>query len=395
MELSAQIEEINGSPTLGITAKANKLKKAGNDIISLGAGEPDFETPRHIKQAGCKAIEAGITTYTDNEGLKDLRETISAYLKREVDIEYKSDNIIVSNGAKHSLFNAIQAIVDKGDEVILPAPYWVSYPEQIKFAGGRINAVETKESNNFKLTAKDFAVAINENTKALILNSPNNPTGAVYQRDELIKIAEIAVENDIIVIADDIYGKISYEGDFVSIASLNDEIKDQTIVINGVSKAYAMTGWRIGYAAGPKEVVEAMSRLQSHSTSNANSIAQMAAKEALAGSQEPTLNMVEEFKQRRNLITEKINQIPGLKAKLPKGAFYLFVNAKGLIGEEIAGEKVSDDQSLANLLLEEAGVATVPGSYFGKAGYLRLSYASSETQIEAALTRMAKLVKQG
>ena len=394
MELSSQIEEIKGSPTLAITAKANKLKKAGKDIIGLGAGEPDFETPEHIKEAGCEAIKAGITTYTDNEGLKDLRETICDYLKRENDIEYKIENIIVSNGAKHSLFNAIQAVVGEGDEVVLPAPYWVSYPEQIKFAGGKVNAVETKESNNFKLTAKDFSAAINEDTKALILNSPNNPTGAVYQREELVKIAEIAVENDIIIISDDIYGKISYEDDFVSIASLSDRVKKQAIVINGVSKAYAMTGWRIGYAAGPKEIVEAMGRLQSHSTSNANSIAQMAAKEALAAYQEPTLKMVEEFKQRRNLITEKINQIPGLKAKLPKGAFYLFVNVKGLLGEEIAGKMISDDQSLANLLLEEAGVATVPGSYFGKAGYLRLSYASSEAQIEAALTRIAKLIKE-
>ncbi len=393
MELSSQIEEIKGSPTLAITAKANKLKKAGKDIIGLGAGEPDFETPEHIKEAGCKAIEAGITTYTANEGLKDLRETICDYLKNEVNIEYESENIIVSNGAKHSLFNAIQAIIGKGDEVILPAPYWVSYPEQVKFAGGKVNAVETKERNDFKLTAKEFARAINKDSKAIILNSPNNPTGAVYQSKELVEIAEIAVENDIIIIADDIYGKISYEGDFVSIASLNEQVKSQTIVINGVSKAYAMTGWRIGYAAGPKEIVEAMGRLQSHSTSNANSIAQMAAKAALAGSQKPTLKMVEEFKQRRDLITEKINQINGLKARLPQGAFYLFVNVKGLLGKEIAGKKISDDQSLANLLVEEAGVATVPGSYFGKAGYLRLSYASSEAKIKAALARMARLIE--
>ncbi len=394
MELSSQIKEINGSPTLAITAKANKLKKAGQDIIGLGAGEPDFETPKHIKQAGCEAIEAGITTYTDNEGLKKLRESICDYLKSEVDIEYESDNIIVSNGAKHSLFNVMQAVIGQGDEVILPAPYWVSYPEQIKFAGGKVNAVETKESNDFKLTAKEFLAAINENTKAIIINSPNNPTGAVYQREELTEIAEVAVENDIIIISDDIYGKISYEADFVSIASLNEQVKKQTVVINGVSKAYAMTGWRIGYAAGPTEVVEAMSRLQSHSTSNANSIAQIAAKEALSGTQKPTLKMVEEFKQRRDLITEKINQISGLKAKLPKGAFYLFVNVKELLGKEIAGQQITNDQSLANLLLEKAGVATVPGSYFGKEGYLRLSYASSETQIEAALNKIAETIEQ-
>ncbi len=393
MELSSQIKEINGSPTLAITAKANKLKKAGQDIIGLGAGEPDFETPKHIKQAGCKAIEAGITTYTDNEGLKKLRESICDYLKSEVDIEYESDNIIVSNGAKHSLFNVMQAVIGQGDEVILPAPYWVSYPEQIRFAGGKVNAVETKESNNFKLTAKEFLAAVNENTKAIIINSPNNPTGAVYQREELIEIAEVAVENDIIIISDDIYGKISYETDFVSIASLNEQVKKQTVVINGVSKAYAMTGWRIGYAAGPTEVVEAMSRLQSHSTSNANSIAQIAAKAALSGTQKPTLKMVEEFKQRRDLITERINQISGLKAKLPKGAFYLFVNVKDLLGKEIAGQQITSDQSLANLFLEEAGVATVPGSYFGKEGYLRLSYASSEAQIEAALNKIAETIE--
>ena len=393
MELSSQIKEINGSPTLAITAKANKLKKAGQDIIGLGAGEPDFETPKHIKQAGCEAIEAGITTYTDNEGLKKLRESICDYLKSEVDIEYESDNIIVSNGAKHSLFNVMQAVIGQGDEVILPAPYWVSYPEQIRFAGGKVNAVETKESNNFKLTAKEFLAAVNENTKAIIINSPNNPTGAVYQREELTEIAEVAVENDIIIISDDIYGKISYETDFVSIASLNEQVKKQTVVINGVSKAYAMTGWRIGYAAGPTEVVEAMSRLQSHSTSNANSIAQIAAKAALSGTQKPTLKMVEEFKQRRDLITERINQISGLKAKLPKGAFYLFVNVKDLLGKEIAGQQITSDQSLANLFLEEAGVATVPGSYFGKEGYLRLSYASSEAQIEAALNKIAETIE--
>ena len=387
MKLSERVKGIANSPTLAITAKAKSLKEEGREIISLGAGEPDFETPAHVKEAAIKAIEEGFTTYTATVGIQELREAICSSCKAERGLEYTSEQVIVSSGAKSSLFNAIQALVDEGDEVILPAPFWVSYPEQIKFAGGKTVVVETSEDNRFKMTAQGFKSAITDKTKLLIINSPSNPTGAVYTKEELAEIAQIAVENDIFIISDEIYRKVSYNKEVVSIASLGEEVKKRTIIIDGVSKAYAMTGWRIGYAIGPKNVIKAMGRLQSHSTSNANSIAQKASLAAIAGTQEPTNKMVEAFKVRRDIITAGINNIKGLKVAKPEGSFYIFVNVKELLGEEIR-----DDYQLVELLLEEVGVATVPGSAFGMAGYIRLSYATSEAEINEAIKRIAKFV---
>ncbi|GAB6099320.1 pyridoxal phosphate-dependent aminotransferase [Halanaerocella petrolearia] len=392
MEISSQVSQINASPTLAISAQAKELSQQGEDVISLGAGEPDFATPQHINQAAQEAIEEGFTTYTATPGIEDLREAVVKQFKEEKELDYNNNQVIVSPGAKYALFLALQTLVDEGDEVILPAPYWVSYPEQIKFAGGKTKAVETKEENDFKLTAQEFKEAITSQTKVLILNSPSNPTGAVYTREELEEIAQVALEEEVMIISDEIYHKVTYEEEAVSIASLGAKIKEQTVVIDGVSKAYAMTGWRIGYAVGPQEVIEAMGCLQSHSTSNANSIAQKASVAALTGSQKPTQNMRDSFRKRRDLVVETVNNVSGLKVNKPAGAFYLFVNVEDTLGEEIAGQKITDDKELATVLLQEAGVATIPGSFFGKAGYLRLSYATSEQELKEAIKRIDNLL---
>ena len=392
MELSAKVRQLEASPTLAISTEAKKLKETGKEVISLGAGEPDFNTPQHINQAAVDAINNGFTGYTETIGIKELREAITEDLAQR-DLNYDSNQIIVTSGAKYALFNALLSIIEEDDEVVLPAPYWVSYPEQIKFAGGRVVPVETREKNSFKMTAQEFDAAVTDNTKAVIINSPGNPTGAVYTKDELQEIAEVALENDVLIVSDEIYQKITYDQEAVSIASLGEEVKEKTIIIDGVSKAYAMTGWRIGYAAAPKEVITAMGCLQSHSTSNPNSIAQKASKAALKGSQEPTKKMVKAFKKRRNLLVDLMNSIPGIKAIKPQGAFYLFVNVKEMINSGINGKVIDDDQQLAEVLLHQAGVATIPGSFFGKEGYLRLSYAAAEEKLKRAGEKIKELAK--
>ncbi|WP_408955023.1 pyridoxal phosphate-dependent aminotransferase [Natroniella sp. ANB-PHB2] len=394
VELSTRINQIQDSPTLAISAEAKRLKEEGRDIIGLGAGEPDFETPQHVKKAGIDAIKEGFTTYTSTTGIKELQEAVCTRFKEDKGLEYDPEQVIISNGAKQSLFNVLQAIINPGDEVILPVPYWVSYPEQIKFAQGRPVKVKTVEEKGFKLTAKQLKEAITPQTRALIINSPNNPTGAVYTEQELLELAEIIVEEDILVIADEIYQKISYQQEAISIAALGPKIKERTIVIDGVSKAYAMTGWRIGYAVGPQDIIAAMGRLQSHSTSNANSIAQRASLAALLGSQEPTVTMKDAFNQRREIIVNGLNQISGMQVLNPAGAFYVFVNIEGLVGKVIADQEVTDDQKLAELLLQKAGVATIPGSAFGQEGHLRLSYAVSEEQITEAIKRIGSLLNK-
>ena len=392
MELSAKVRQLEASPTLAISTEAKKLKETGKEVISLGAGEPDFNTPQHINQAAVDAINNGFTGYTETIGIKELREAVTEDLAQR-DLNYDSNQIIVTSGAKYALFNALLSIIEEDDEVVLPAPYWVSYPEQIKFAGGRVVPVETREKNSFKMTAQEFDAAVTDNTKAVIINSPGNPTGAVYTKDELQEIAEVALENDVLIVSDEIYQKITYDQEAVSIASLGEEVKEKTIIIDGVSKAYAMTGWRIGYAAAPKEVITAMGCLQSHSTSNPNSIAQKASKAALKGSQEPTKKMVKAFKKRRNLLVDLMNSIPGIKAIKPQGAFYLFVNVKEMINSGINGKVIDDDQQLAEVLLHQAGVATIPGSFFGKEGYLRLSYAAAEEKLKRAGEKIKELAK--
>lgn len=392
MELSAKVRQLEASPTLAISTEAKKLKETGKEVISLGAGEPDFDTPEHINQTAIEAINNGFTGYTETIGIKELREAVTKDLAKR-GLDYDSNQIIVTSGAKYALFNALQSIVEAGDEVILPAPYWVSYPEQIKFAEGKVVPIETKEKNRFKMTAEEFSAAVTEDTKAVIINSPSNPTGAVYSKEELKQIAEVAVDNDILIISDEIYQKITYGQEAISIAELGPEVKQRTIVIDGVSKAYAMTGWRIGYAAAPKDVITGMGCLQSHSTSNPNSIAQKASTAALTGPQEPTQKMVAAFKRRRDLLVDLMNSISGIETIKPSGAFYLFVNVKGLIGSEINGKVINDDQQLADVLLHQAGVATIPGSFFGKKGYLRISYAIGEEDLKRAAEKIKNLVE--
>ena len=392
MELSAKVRQLEASPTLAISTEAKKLKETGKEVISLGAGEPDFDTPEHINQTAIEAINNGFTGYTETIGIKELREAVTKDLAKR-GLDYDSNQIIVTSGAKYALFNALQSIIEAGDEVILPAPYWVSYPEQIKFAEGKVVPIETKEKNRFKMTAEEFSAAVTEDTKAVIINSPSNPTGAVYSKEELKQIAEVAVDNDILIISDEIYQKITYGQEAISIAELGPEVKQRTIVIDGVSKAYAMTGWRIGYAAAPKDVITGMGCLQSHSTSNPNSIAQKASTAALTGPQEPTQKMVAAFKRRRDLLVDLMNSISGIETIKPSGAFYLFVNVKGLIGSEINGKVINDDQQLADVLLHQAGVATIPGSFFGKKGYLRISYAIGEEDLKRAAEKIKDLVE--
>jgi Aspartate/tyrosine/aromatic aminotransferase len=395
MELSRKAMNISASVTLAITAKANKMKSQGIDVVSFGAGEPDFNTPEHIQEAAINAIRKGFTKYTAASGIQELKEGICAKLKKDNGIEYNPSQIVISNGAKHSIYNTLSAICNPGDEVIIPVPYWVSYPELVKLVDAVPVFVDTTEEGGFKYTVSSLLSAINEKTKAIILNSPNNPTGTIYTRDELEKIAEIAVEKDILIISDEIYEKLIYDGaKHVSIASINDEIKKRTIVINGMSKAYAMTGWRIGYAAGEANIIKMMSNIQSHATSNPNSIAQYASVEALNGSQEEIEKMKAEFEKRRNYMVGKVNSIPGISCRKPEGAFYVMVNISKIKGRTINCKVINDSLSLCDFLLDEARVAAVPGSAFGADDYIRLSYATSLENIMEGLDRIEKAIKE-
>lgn len=395
MRLAKRAAAISPSPTLAIDAKAKGMKKRGLDVIGFGVGEPDFDTPEHIKQAAIQAIEEGFTKYTPVAGIDELREAICRKLKNDQGLEYSPQEIIVSSGAKHSLYNAFQVLCEEGDEVILPAPYWVSYWEQIKLAGGIPVVVQTKEENGFKLTAQQLRDNLTEKTKILILTSPSNPTGAVYTREELEALANIVVEKELFVISDEIYEKLIYDGkSHVSIASLGEKIKELTVIINGLSKGYSMTGWRIGYAAGKQEIIKAMTNFQSHATSNPTSIAQKAGVEALNGSQEPVAAMVKEFVKRRDYMVERLNQIPGISCLKPGGAFYVFPNVASFYGKTIRGKEITDSLVLAEVILEEAKVALVPGAAFGVRDYLRLSYATSLESIMEGLNRIEALLKE-
>jgi len=387
MSLSSKITNIAESPTLALDAETKKLKSRGIDVVNFSAGEPDFDTPENVKKAAIDAINSGFTKYTPVSGIPELREAIAGKLKSENGLDYSPDQIIVSCGGKHSLYNIFQALCNPGDEAIIPAPYWVTYPEQAKLADSKPVFVETKEENGFKLLAADVEGKITEKTKVILLNSPCNPTGAVCDKDELKKIASIAVENDTFVISDEIYEHLVYEGEHVSIAGFGDEIKERTVIVNGASKAYSMTGWRIGWAAGPSEIVKAMSDFQSHTTSNPNSIAQKAYLEGLTGSQEYIRGMVSEFRKRRDLIVRKLNEIEGISCIEPQGAFYVFPNVSGCLKGEI---KNSTDFSIQ--LLEKARVAAVPGSAFGAEGHVRISYACSKENIEKGLERIEEFV---
>jgi aspartate aminotransferase len=394
MELSRKGQQITSSVTLAIDAKAKKLKQEGIDIVSFGAGEPDFNTPENVQNAAVNAMKKGMTKYTPASGVLELKQAIVQKLKKDNNLDYKASQIVISNGAKHSLCNAFMAICNPLDEVIIPVPYWVSYPELVKLADGVPVFVETEEKNNFKYTKEALLSAINSRTKAIVLNSPNNPTGTVYSKSELEMIAEIAVKNDIIVISDEIYENLIYgEIEHISIASLNDEIKNRTIVINGVSKAYAMTGWRIGYTASDEAISKIMSNIQSHATSNPNSIAQYASIEAIGGPQETVEKMRIEFEKRRNYMVEKINSIEGISCRKPDGAFYVMINISKLKGKKIKGYEINTSFDLCDALLDYSKVAVVPGIAFGADDFVRLSYATSMQNIVEGLNRIENFLK--
>ena len=393
--LSKRVRSISPSPTLAITAEAKKMKTQGIDVVGFGAGEPDFDTPDHIKEAAKKALDRGFTKYTPASGMRELKEAVCRKLKEENGLEYEPDQVLISCGAKHSIFNAILALCDEGDEVILPSPYWVSYPEMIKLAQAKPVIIKTTQENNFKITPQQLEEAISSKTKLFILNSPSNPTGMIYTKDELRIISDILTEARIYCISDEIYEKIIYDGwEHTSIASLNPRIKELTILVNGVSKTYSMTGWRIGYAAGPKEIIQAMSNLQSHSTSNPTSVSQVAAIAALQSSQEEVRRMVDEFQRRRDHIVKRLNRIPGISCLKPPGAFYAFPDISRIIGKSYNGKIIRNSISLAQLLLYEAKVAVVPGAAFGADEHLRFSYATSMENIDKGLDRVEEFVKK-
>lgn len=393
MNLSSRATRIKPSPTLAITAKAQELRAQGRNIIGFGAGEPDFDTPLNIKQAAIKAIDEGFTKYTPVGGIEELKDAIIAKLKNDNGLEYKRPEVFVSCGAKHSLYNIAQVLFEGGDEVIVPAPYWVSYPDIVVLADATPVIVQTSEKNGFKLDPADLKKAITPKTKAVVINSPSNPTGATYTAAELAKIAEVIAEKKIIAISDDIYEKILYDGmSFAEMASFSRELKDLTIVVNGVSKSHSMTGWRIGYAAGPANVIKAATDFQSQNTSNPTSIAQKAAAEALRGSQEAVAMMVGEFQKRRDFIVGGLNNIPGVSCIKPEGAFYVFPNVTGLFGKTFKGSVLKGSSDVTEFLLENAEVAVVPGAAFGNDNHIRLSYATSMRNIEEGLKRIKAAV---
>ena len=394
MLLSEKISQISPSPTLSITAKAKKMQAEGINVIGFGAGEPDFDTPVNIKEAAKKAIDKGFTKYTPTAGTKELKDAICAKFKKDNNLEYSPDEIIVSCGAKHSIFNIILTLCDEGDEVIVPSPYWVSYPEMIKVAGAKAVILNTTKESGFKITPEQLEKAIRPNTKLLILNSPSNPTGMVYGESELKELSRIITKAGIYCISDEIYEKVIYDQQHISFASLGDEIKKKTIVVNGVSKAYSMTGWRIGYAAGPKEIIQAMSNLQDHSTSNPTSIAQAASVEALTGSQDDLEKMVREFKKRRDFIVDRINVITGIRTIKPQGAFYCWVDISGILQKSANGKKIMNSMDLTDALLNGAHVAVVPGGVFGDDNYIRLSYATSMENITEGLNRIERFINK-
>jgi aspartate aminotransferase len=391
MPLSKRARRASASPTLAIDAKAKLMMSEGIDIISFAAGEPDFDTPQNVKDAAIQSLQAGMTKYTPVAGTLELRKAICEKLKEDNRLEYAPSQIIVSDGAKHSLYNAIMALCDPGDEVIIPAPYWVTYPEQVKLAEATPIFVQTTESTGFKVTAAMLKSAVTPKTKVLILNSPSNPTGVVYDQQELEMIAEIAVEHGFYVLSDEIYEKIIYgSARHISIASLGDSIKKLTIVVNGLSKSHSMTGWRVGYAAAEQEIISAMTRIQSHSTSNPVSFVQKGAVEALTGPRDFTEMMCHEFAERRRVIVDGLNAIPGIVCPEPGGAFYVFPSVKGLYGKHFHGKTISGSDVFADYLLEEAQVAVVPGAGFGADQNVRLSYANSLADISKGLSRIAK-----
>ncbi|MBP1660376.1 MAG: Aspartate/methionine/tyrosine aminotransferase [Candidatus Aminicenantes bacterium] len=389
--ISERVTKIGVSPTLKTAAKAMAMKAEGIDVIDLSVGEPDFPTPEAVKEAGIKAIRQDFTKYTQNNGIPDLRKAILKRLKEDHGLTYGMNEVIVSSGAKSSLYHLIQAIVDDGDEVIIPAPYWVTYPECVVLAKGKPVVVPTREEDGFLLTPGALASSISQATKAVILNNPGNPTGAAYDRKQLEALAEVIKAEDITVVADEIYGKLLYDGaSFTSFASLGEDVRKKTVIINGVSKAYSMTGWRIGYAAGPAEIIGGMSKIQSHTTSNACSVSQKASVEAFGGPQHEVQRMAAEFQRRRNYCLMKLQAIAGLRCFKPQGAFYLFPNVKAFYGKEAGGIVIRNSYGMAYYLLKQARVAVVAGDAFGADDHIRISYSTSMENLEKGMARIGE-----
>ncbi|MED3660658.1 pyridoxal phosphate-dependent aminotransferase [Ureibacillus terrenus] len=388
--LSNRVKTLKPSSTLAITAKAKEMKAQGIDVIGLGAGEPDFNTPQNIINAAIDSMQKGYTKYTPSGGLPALKDAIIEKFKRDNQLEYKQNEVIVGVGAKHVLYTLFQVILNDGDEVIIPTPYWVSYPEQVKLAGGVPVFVETTSEQNYKMTAEQLRNAITDKTKAVIINSPSNPTGMIYHREELEEIAKVALEHNILIVSDEIYEKLVYNGaEHFSIAQISEEVKSKTIVINGVSKSHSMTGWRIGYAAGDADIIKAMTDLASHSTSNPTTASQYAAIEAYNGPQDSVEEMRKAFESRLETIYPKLSAIPGFKVVKPQGAFYLLPD----VGEAAAKTGFATVDEFAGALLTEANVAVIPGSGFGAPSTIRISYATSLDLLEEAVRRIEKFVK--
>ncbi|MBN1547077.1 MAG: pyridoxal phosphate-dependent aminotransferase [Syntrophaceae bacterium] len=390
MLLSSRIGLIKPSPTLAITAKANALKAEGRDVIGFGAGEPDFDTPENIKQAAIKAINDGFTKYTPVGGTDELKDAIIEKFQKDNGLNYRRSEIVVSCGAKHTLYNLAQVLFEEGDEVLIPSPFWVSYPDIIVLAGGTPVIVKTEVKDGFKLQPDQLKKAINSKTKAIILNSPSNPSGIAYTADDLKALAEIILEAGILVISDDIYEKIIYDNfQFANIPSVMPELKIRTVLVNGVSKTYSMTGWRIGYMAGPEEISAAVSKLQSQNTSNPTSIAQKATVEAILGPQDSVAEMVAAFKERRDYIVSSLNAIPGVSCLNPEGAFYVFPDVSHYYGAIYNGKEIKGSADISSYLLEDVNVAVVPGGEFGHDDHIRLSYATSMENIKRGIQRIS------
>ncbi|MBI2153907.1 MAG: pyridoxal phosphate-dependent aminotransferase [Candidatus Rokubacteria bacterium] len=391
--LADRIKVLAPSPTLAIQAQAKAMRAQGIDVISFGAGEPDFDTPERIKEAAVRAMRKGQTKYTEASGIVELREAVCRKLKRDNGLDYVPAEVLISCGAKHTLYNLAVALLNPGDEVLVPAPYWVSYPEQVKLVGGVPVAVPTEEARGFQVDPDRLTAALTPRTRAVVINSPNNPTGAVFSHDTLRAVADLAVKHDLLVVSDECYEALTYEGRHVSIASFGPEVKARTVVVNTCSKAYAMTGWRIGYAAGPPTLIKAMGDVQSQVTSNPSSIAQWAAVEALAGPQDEVAKMAGEFDQRRRVMIPGLNAIPGVKCVTPGGAFYAFPNVAGLFGRRWQGKPLQGSADVTAFLLEAARVAVVPGLDFGSDAHIRLSYATGLATIQEGLSRMDQAIR--
>ncbi|MBT3445291.1 pyridoxal phosphate-dependent aminotransferase [bacterium] len=389
MKLSKLAKTLKPSATLAITAKAKDLKSQGIDIIGFGAGEPDFDTPENIKSSAKISIDEGFTKYTAASGIIELKEAIRERIQSDYGINYQNNEILVGSGAKHVLYNLFNVLVDNGDEVLIPSPYWVSYPEQVKICGGIPVILETSQETGFKITKEQIESKCSNKTKILVLNFPSNPTGSTYNREELMQIAKVAQEKDLIVISDEIYDKIVYSGiKHVSFPELSDDAKERTILVNGVSKTYSMTGWRIGYAAGNPKVISAMNNLSGQSTSNPTSISQKAAIEAFSGTQEKVKEMLAEFETRKNYISSYLNEIKDIECFVPDGAFYVFPNISAYFGKKYNDKVITNSLEFTDFLLDVAKVAVVPGVEFGSDSHIRISYATSMSDIKQGLERI-------